>query len=120
MYFSFVVFQCVNNFVVLQCALVVFQNLFVFQSIHLVLQWLSIPLLCCNVRLHLSCVAMYAIAFFKCLYLCCVECLSTFVVFQVNDESLNSSPSVAKFKAPAKSVLKQTRVRGTSGDIECM
>ena len=85
MYFSFVVFQCVNNFVVLQCALVVFQNLS-----------------------------------FKCLYLCCVECLSTFVVLQVNDESLNSSPSVAKFKAPAKSVLKQTRVRGTSGDIECM
>merc|ERR1719350_1557894 len=27
----------------------------------------------------------------------------------VNDESLNSSPSVAKYKAPARSVLKQTR-----------
>ena len=27
-----------------------------------------------------------------------------------NDESLNSSPSIAKFKAPVKSVLKQTRV----------
>jgi len=26
-----------------------------------------------------------------------------------NDESLNSSPSIAKFKAPVKSVLKQTR-----------
>ena len=29
---------------------------------------------------------------------------------QVNDESVGSSPSIAKFKQPAKSVLKMTRV----------
>ena len=33
-----------------------------------------------------------------------------FNLFQVNTESVNSSPSVAKFKQPAKSVLKMTRV----------
>ena len=32
------------------------------------------------------------------------------IACQVNDESVGSSPSVAKFKQPAKSVLKMTRV----------